>query len=78
MNIIEERIKRIVRECINELIERNNTAEKLAKQAKSVAKTYIDGLPITYGWEYVPKEKGIELPQLQKSVNEFILCFKNF
>ncbi len=77
MNILEERIKRIVRDCINELVERDNNSEKLAKQAKSVAKTYIDGLPITYGWEYIPKEKGIEQPQLQKSVNEFVLCFKN-
>ena len=77
MNILEERIKRIVRECINELVERDNTFEKLAKQAKTAAKAYIDGLPITYGWEYVPKEKGIELPQLQKSINEFVLCFKN-
>ena len=50
MNILEERIKKIVRECINELVERDNTAEKLAKQAKTAAKTYIDGLPITYGW----------------------------
>jgi hypothetical protein len=77
MNILEERIKRIVRECINEFVERDTNAEKLTKQAKSVAKTYIDGLPITYGWEYVPKEKGVESPQLQKSVNEFVLCFKN-
>lgn len=77
MNILEERIRRIVKECINELIERDNSAEKLAKQAKTVAKTYVDGLPITYGWEYIPKEKGIEQTQLQKSVNEFVLCFKN-
>lgn len=77
MNILEERIKRIVRECINEFVERDNNSEKLAKQAKSVAKTYIDGLPITYGWEYVPKEKGVEQTQLQKSVNEFVLTFKN-
>lgn len=77
MNILEERIKRIVRECIHELVERDNTAEKLAKQAKTAAKTYIDGVPITYGWEYTPKEKGIEQTQLQKSVNEFVLCFKN-
>ena len=77
MNILEERIKRIVRECIDEIVERDTNAEKLAKQAKSVTKGNIDGLPITYRWEYVPKEKGIELPQLQKSVNEFILCFKN-
>ena len=77
MNILEERIKRIVRECINELVERDNTAEKLTRQAKTAAKAYIDELPITYGWDYVPKEKGIEQTQLQKSVNEFVLCFKN-
>jgi len=77
MNILEQKNKRIVRECINELVERDKTAEKLAKQAKTAAKTYIDGLPITYGWEYTPKEKGIEQTQLQKSVNEFVLCFKN-
>lgn len=77
MNILDERIKRIVRECINELVERDNNSEKLAKQAKTAAKAYIDELPITYGWDYVPKEKGIEQTQLQKSVNEFVLCFKN-
>ena len=72
MELLEELIKRIVRDCINEAM-----ANKLAEQAKTAAKAYIDELPLAYVWEYVPKEKGIEQTQLQKSVNEFVLCFKN-
>ena len=69
MELLEERIKRIVRDCINEAM-----ADKLAEQAKIAAKAYIDELPITYGWEYVPKEKGIEQPQLPLPILFIEMC----
>ncbi len=75
--IDEEHLKRIVGKCLMEAIEQNELANQLSKQAKSFAKTNIEGLPLIYGCNYVPKDKGIEQTDLQTRTNEFVLCFKN-
>ena len=77
IKIDEAHLKQIVRKCLREAIEHNNLTNQLEKQVKTQAKTDIDGLPIIYGCNYVPKDKGIEQPDLQKRTNEFVLCFKN-
>ena len=73
----EEHLKRIVGKCLREAIEQNELVNQLSKQAKTQAKTDFEGLPLIYGCDYIPKDKGIEQTDLQKRTNEFVLCFKN-
>ena len=77
IQIDEEHLKRIVGKCLREAIEQNELVNQLSKQAKTQAKTDVEGLPLIYGCDYIPKDKGIEQTDLQKRTNEFVLCFKN-
>lgn len=77
--MIENRIRNIVRECLLEALQRERVSDwnhELQQMAKNFCNAQIEGLPLIYGWDYLPQSSKKNANDLQKRTQEFIYCLK--